>query len=95
MGTRVKTILPGQVYHSTISNVTAGTSATIEMELPGAMLSFAWTFGETNSGRTRITQRLWLAGTAAEAFVAQARVLEQSAPQGMARLASAIADARG
>jgi hypothetical protein len=40
----------------------------------------------------RITQRLLLSGTNAEALVARASILEQTTPQGMKKLVAAIED---
>src|SRR5262249_45154484 len=92
-GARLSTILPGQTYHSTIHNVVAGSSAAIEMELPGATLHFDWSFEDAGAKRTRIAQRVWLSGVNAEAFVAEAGEFERNLPGGMARLAAAMGKA--
>ena len=89
-GSRLTTDLPGQTLHSIIRDVKAGRRATIEMQLPDAILSFHWKFETSSQDRTRITQRFVLSGTNAKAFVAQARMLEKSAPEGMTRLVAAI-----
>ena len=64
----------------------------IDMQLPGAILSFHWKFESLSENRTRITQRLTLSGGNAEALVAQASMLEKSTPEGMEKLAVAIAE---
>lgn len=60
------------------------------MQLPDAILSFYWQFEELPRNRTRITQRLALSGPNANSFVAQASIFEQTAPDGMKRLAAGI-----
>lgn len=95
VGTRLKTILPGQTLESVIREVEEGQAARIEMEVMGAMVAFCWRFEEVTERRTRITQRVELSGTGAEALVGHARVMEQSVPQGMARLAGNMERAWG
>jgi hypothetical protein len=87
VGTRLKTILPGQTLASVIREVEAGRAARIEMEVMEAVVAFCWRFAEVAEGRVRITQRVELSAAEASALVEQARVMEQSVPQGMARLA--------
>jgi hypothetical protein len=94
IGSRLTTTLPGQTLDSVIRQVSADREATIEMQLPGATLSFYWTFEDLSEDRTRITQRLVLSGSNAEAFVAQASMLEQGVPAGMTKLVAAIERAR-
>jgi hypothetical protein len=60
------------------------------MQLTGATLSFQWKFESLSEDRTRITQRLTLSGANAEAFVAQASMLEKSTPEGMGKLVAVI-----
>jgi hypothetical protein len=60
------------------------------MQLPDAIFSFHWKFESLSDKQTRITQRLTLSGPNAEAFVAQASILERTAPEGMKRLVAAI-----
>ena len=86
-GTKLKTILPGQTLHSVIREIEPGSAALIEMSLPGATVRFHWRFEELAGERTKITQRLALAGGAALGMVEQARTLEQSVPAGMKRIA--------
>ena len=64
--------------------------AIIDMQLPGAILSFQWKFESLSEDRTRITQRMTLSGANAAVLVAQARILEKSTPEGMAKLVAAI-----
>jgi hypothetical protein len=90
VGSRLTTTLPDQTWHSVIRDLKAGREATIEMQLSDAILSFHWTFEELSQGRTRITQRLVLSGANANSFVAGASKLEQTAPEGMKKLAAAI-----
>ncbi|HEY7354312.1 MAG TPA: hypothetical protein VH596_16205 [Terriglobales bacterium] len=92
-GSRLTTNLPGQTFHSIIRDLKPGHEASIEMQLPDAILSFHWKFEELSADRTRITQRLVLSGANGDAFVARARVLEQSVPAGMKKLGAAIEDA--
>ena len=90
IGSRLTTLLPSQTFHSIIRACKAGREATIEMELPDAILSFHWQFEELPQNHTRITQRLVLSGPSANSFVAQASIFEQTAPAGMKKLAAAI-----
>jgi hypothetical protein len=94
VGSRLTTTLPGQVWHSVIRDLKAGREATIEMQLPDAILAFHWKFEELSQDRTRITQRLVLSGANANSFEAGASMLEQTAPEGMKKLAAAIQRAR-
>ena len=75
-----------------IRYVEPGYSATIEMQLPDGVLSFSWTFEDLPETRSRITQRLVLS-SASPALVVQARVLEQTVPQGMSKLIASIEEA--
>jgi len=90
VGTRLKTILPGQELESVIREVVEGRSARIEMDVMSALVAFCWDFEELDRRRTKITQRISLSGAGAEALVEQAKTLEQSVPQGMQRLAGNI-----
>jgi hypothetical protein len=86
--------LPGQTFSSVIRDVKPEREATIEMQLPDAILSFQWKFEELPKNQTRITQRFVLFGTNAESFVPQARIMESSAPEGMKKIAAAIEHAQ-
>ena len=90
IGSRLTTSLPGQTLHSVIRDLKADREATIEMQLTDTILSFHWAFENLSEDRTRITQRLVLSGRNAKSFVAQANILEQSAPAGMKTLVAAI-----
>jgi hypothetical protein len=89
-GSRLTTRLPTQTLHSVIREVRPGREAILDMQLPDAIFSFHWTFETLSEEQTRITQRLALAGANAESFVPQADMLKKTAPEGMARLATAI-----
>jgi hypothetical protein len=93
VGSRLTTSLPGQTLHSFIREVVNGSrtdEAIIDMQLPGAILSFQWKFESLSEDRTRITQRMTLSGANAPVLVAQASTLEKSTPEGMAKLVAAI-----
>lgn len=94
-GSRLTTRIPGQEpMHSLIRSVTPGRDATIDLQLPGATLSFHWRFDELSSGQnTRLTQRLTLSGDEANQFTEQVKIFEQTVPAGMERLARTISDA--
>ena len=95
VGSHLTTVLPGQTLHSLIRDMKAGREATIEMELPDAIVSFHWRFEELGKDRVQITQRIRLGGRNAIAFITQARVLEHTVPDGMRKLAAAIERSRG
>ncbi len=90
VGSRLTTILPDQTWHSIIRHVEADREATIEMQLPDAILSAYWTFQSLSADRSRITQRLVLSGANAKSLVPQASILEKTAPEGMKALVAAI-----
>ena len=90
VGSQITTSLPGQSFHSVIRDVIADREAIIEMQLPGAILSFHWKFENVSENRTRITQRLVLSGPNAKSFIPQVRRFEESTPQGMKKLVAAI-----
>src|SRR4030095_13683744 len=63
----------------------------IDMQLPGAVLSFCWRFEELSGGEhTKLTQLLTLSGAKAHDFVEQVSIFEHTVPDGMRRLTSAI-----
>jgi hypothetical protein len=93
VGSRLTTSFPGQTLHSLIRKVVnelTTDEAIIDMQLPGAILSFQWKFESLSEDRTRITQRMTLSGANAAVLVTQAGILEKSTPEGMAKLVSAI-----
>lgn len=95
VGTRGTTLLPGQEpLHWIIRKATPPDAATIEIELPGATLSFEWRFDGLADGRTMLTQRVVLAGENADAYRSQAQsTLTDTLPAGMAKIAEAMARA--
>lgn len=68
-------------------------SATIEMPIDQCLFLSRMVFESLSDGRTRITQHLSLQGEVPDEMLAGIRTFEQSAPQGLARLAEAIAEA--
>ena len=92
VGSQLTTTLPDETLYCLIRYVEPGCAATIEMQLPDGVVSFHWTFEDLLETRSRVTQRLVLS-TASAALVAQARVLEQTVPQGMSKLIASIEEA--
>jgi hypothetical protein len=86
VGTTLTTILPGQELRSVIRGVEQGSAALIEMDVEGATVRFHWTFAELAEDRTKITQRITLRD-GSEELVGQARMLDQTVPDGMKRIA--------
>jgi hypothetical protein len=94
-GTRGRTRMPGQgPIEWLIRTLDPGRSWTQEMLLPEASLMVSMLFEDVCEGRTRITQRLWLEGTGAEALVEAVRMFETTTPDGLKRIAAAIAKAQ-
>jgi Polyketide cyclase / dehydrase and lipid transport len=94
-GTRGITRLPGQEpLHWSVKEVTPLKSAIIEMRLDGASLFFEWRLEDLADGRTRLTQRVLLTGEKAALHVSQVKaVFTASLPEGMNKLAAAMANA--
>jgi len=90
IGARLRTTLPGETLYSVIRDLQPEREATIEMQLPEAVLCFHWRFEKLTDDRTRITQGLVLSGANAKSFVAQAKAMEASVPEGMRKVAAAI-----
>ena len=92
-GTRITTKMPGQEPRfSTLTEVEPPGHSVIQMELPDAVLRFAWTFEELSDSQTRLTQHITLEGPGAEAYVPMME--EFFAPnigKGMERIAEEIA----
>jgi hypothetical protein len=63
------------------------------MSLPRASFMVTMLFEAVAKGRTRISQRLWLEGDGAEAFLDGVRVFETTTPDGLRRIAAAIENA--
>ena len=55
--------------HWVVRNVTVGKSATIEVQLDGAVMAFTWGLEAISTRRTRLTQRAVLSGEKAGAMV--------------------------
>jgi hypothetical protein len=95
IGARLTTTLPGETLYSVIRDLQPEREATIEMQLPDAILSFHWKFEKLTEDRTRLTQGLVLSGANAKSFVAQATAMEARVPDGMRKVAAAIERAQG
>jgi hypothetical protein len=94
-GARGTTRLPGQEpLHWVIREVAAPNSATIELPVgEGVSIFFKWRVDGLDDGRTRLTQRIVLAGEKADAFLEQAKAAFSTSPaEGMRRLAAAMAE---
>jgi hypothetical protein len=88
-GARITTELPGQKLVSVVRDVEEGRAATIELGLPNAVFCFQWRFDDVEGSegkRTRISQRLVLSGEDAGLFVEQAKVMGQTAPDGVRKM---------
>jgi Polyketide cyclase / dehydrase and lipid transport len=93
-GARGVTHLPGQApILWFIRNVTPGEAATIEIPVNGAAMSFEWRFAPLAGGRTRITQRVALRGEKSDAYLEHAKIFAANLPEGMKKMAAAIARA--
>jgi hypothetical protein len=94
-GTHGTTHMPGQEpLRWLLRTVSPPNSAVIDFELERAVLSFEWRFDRLREGRTRLTQRVVLEGESAATFRPQVQSMFQSSlPDGMKKLARAIADA--
>ena len=70
------------------------TRAVIEIPVPGAVVKFLWRSEDSPARGTRITQQVWVEGERADDYVGQvAPEMEKGIPQGMQKLAKAIARA--
>lgn len=95
-GTSGATKMPGQdPQHWNITQLEPERSATIEMPLDGAVFYNVMAFESISPNQTRITQRMSLTGPKAPDFAKGMHAFEISAPQGLAKLASAIELANG
>jgi hypothetical protein len=79
--------------HWIVRDVRAGKAATIEIQLDGAVMTFHWRVEGTGERKTRLTQHAVLRGEKADKVVEQAKVLEETLPQGMKKLAEKIGEA--
>lgn len=91
-GSRGRTLVPGQAPREwVIRRVDEGASYTLEFPLDGATMSFEWTFAGIAEGRTRLTQRVMLAGKNAAAYLKQVKpAFTASLAPGMEKIAKAI-----
>ena len=92
-GTKGATKMRGQEpTHWRLAEVEPPERATYEMELPGAVVRFVWTYEDLNGSRSRLTQHIALEGPGAEAYVP---FMEEhfvgNIPKGMERLAEEVA----
>src|SRR5262249_9421307 len=89
------TRLPGQEpLRWQIRDVQPRRSFVIEMPLDRATLSFEWRFESVSTSRTRLSQRIVLAGHNAAAYAPQVRAaFGSNLPDGMSRIAAAMASA--
>ena len=94
-GSHGTTYLPGQEpLRWILRAVTAPHTAMIELQLERAVLSFEWRFDALTDQRTRLTQRVVLEGENAATFRSQVEsTFSSNLPDGMKKLARAIADA--
>jgi len=74
-----------------IRDVRPGTGFIIDVPLDGAVLSFEWLFDALSEQRTRITQRIVVAGDNAALYVNQVQAgFGSNLPDGMKRIADAM-----
>jgi hypothetical protein len=96
LGTHGVTKMPGQEPRRwLIRAVDRGYSWSQEMPMPGATFLVSMHFEESAVDRTRITQRLWLEGEGAAAFLDHVRIFETTTADGLKRIAAAIEKAYG
>lgn len=95
-GSRGTTILPGQQpLHWKIREVQSPNSFVIEMELDRAILTFEWRFDASSEQRTRMTQKIVLAGENAAAYSEQVRAgFSPALADGMRRIAADMESAQ-
>jgi hypothetical protein len=94
-GARGTTRIPGQEpLHWFIRDVNPPKTATIQMELEQATLSFEWRFDGLADGRTLLTRRIVLTGVNAKTYLSQVKTaFTADLAEGMNRLAWAMANA--
>jgi hypothetical protein len=94
-GSRGTTVLPGQEpLHWNIRQAQPPMSFVLDMELDRAVLTFEWHFDELPAQRTRMTQRIVLAGENAAAYADQIKAgFSPSLAEGMRRIAANMAAA--
>lgn len=90
-GAKGMTKTPGQEpQHWSIVEAVYEDYATIEIELPGAILHNTMRFKSFSGNMTLITQRMQLTGPNASDFTEGMEMLKKSAPAGLAKLAKTI-----
>ena len=95
-GTRAVTKERGQPPRPwRLAEVRAPERAVIEMDLPDAVLRFAWTFEDLKNGSTRLTQAVNLDGPAAERYAADLDTYSRSLGPGMEKIALRMAEQKG
>jgi Polyketide cyclase / dehydrase and lipid transport len=95
-GSLGNTTMPGQPQRQwVITHVGPGACATIEAALDGATMSSSWKFEAIAGGRTRITQRIELAGENAAAYRQAGEMFRDNLSDGMNKIAEAMAAAEG
>ena len=89
------TLLPEQLpLRWQIRDVQPGVGFIIEVPLDGAVLTFEWLFGGISDHRTRITQRIVLAGDNATAYLSRVQAgFGANLADGMKRIADAMVQA--
>jgi hypothetical protein len=93
-GSTGTTWMPGQEpLHWVIEAVEPWTSAKIQMQLDRATMSFEWWFEALSNCRTKLTQRIELRGENAEAYATAQAAFRANLPDGMTRIAAAMAQA--
>lgn len=76
-----------------LAAVEEGKSATIEIQVPGAVLKFIWTFEDAANGGTTLIQEVTLEGEQAANYLEGVKELERGIPLGMQKLVDAIVKA--
>jgi hypothetical protein len=86
-----RTLLAGQPpIQWTVRDVVQGQSATIVIDLDRATLAFIWRFDRLSERRTKLTQRIVLAGENAGTYLADVAAFGPGVPGGMKRIAEAM-----
>jgi len=76
--------------HWLITDVVDGTSATIEISIPRALVRFRWLLEDTENDTSRLTQTASLEGERAAEYEAAVKDLEAGIPAGMLKLVDGI-----
>jgi hypothetical protein len=91
-GARGTTRLPGSPpIHWVIRKCNSPVSATIEMQLDGATVSFEWCFEQIAGERVRLTQRVFLSGANAGDYIERVEsAFKLNLADGMKKIAAAM-----